>query len=343
MEQKLDQKDFISCYPVWKEALTGKHKGIYTRGVTAWSNYVYYRCVVHAFLEAEKTQAKARLPYGLMNSYRNSFFVSTAIDLRSAIGGEKDSLFGKKGVHSLTAVLRSMAETRITRVGLFKANEIKYEYEDEEMQGSENMQKNYVEMGFGSPLSAWTAWQKSRDLHQIIDKLTSKNAASRSPDDVIPSKVFADAIKNLDYQTKCLTSFVNKHVAHAATQDSIFWESGNVSKISLDDFENTFSALIGTFDMLASELFRWAGYSFRLDVRSKLNAVEESFGVQMGSACLGEKYSELSCKLDNEIRKWRPIDLGDSVPQDLAGLHSPDDLIDWVLVRENILKSKPRL
>jgi hypothetical protein len=276
-----------------------------------------------------------------MNTYSNSFFISTAIDLRSAIGGKDDSLFNKKGVHSLTAVLNSIAKTRITRVGLFEANKIKYEYEADEREGLENLKKSYAEMGFGSPLSACTAWQESRDLHQIIDKLTLKNPASRSPNDIIPSMFFDNVIKNLDHQTKNLTSFVNKHIAHAATQDSINMASEKVSDISLDDFENTFSALIGTFDMLASELFRWAGYSFQLDVRSKLNGVEESFGVQVGSAGLGEKYSELSCKLDNKIRKWRPIALGDSFQHDFSGLQSTDDLIDWVLVREKVLKPKP--
>jgi hypothetical protein len=296
-------------YPEWKQALTGEHKSIWTRGVTAWQDYVYYRCVSQAFAEAAKTPAKDGLPYGLMNTYHQAFYRSLMVELRSAIGGDSDSLLNvRRGEYSIRAVLKSIAETTITRAHLFEANEVEYEYETKKALDEEEIRNALHKEGFGVIPSTYAGWRTSMSLHLTIDRLTGKSEGIRSPNDVIPPKIFLKAEKALKNRTEKLLIFVNKHIAHAATKESIEAESRTVpSRIHAEDIEETFGALIGTFDMLASDLFCWGGYSFRLDVSSKLEGVEKAFGLKPGEANLNRTYQEFSKKFDSELRKWRPV------------------------------------
>lgn len=311
MKNNLKQKSqqFQDFYHQWKQALTGEHKSIWTRGVTAWQDYVYYRCVSHAFSEALKTPAKNELPHGLMNTYHNAFYKSLMMDLRSAIGGNNDDLSDpKKGEYSIRAVLRSIAATTITRADLFDLNGIDYEYESKRTKDEEEIRKAFETPRFGIIHSNYGGWKFSEKLHLTVDRLTGKNAQSRSANDVIPSQLFLDAETALRTRTDKLVFFVNKHIAHAATKESTEAESPTVpSRINTEDLEETFGALIGTFDMLASDLFCWADYSFNLDVSSKLEGVEKAFGLENGTANLNKTYRELTEKFDLKLRKWRPI------------------------------------
>lgn len=308
MEQKPDQKDFISCYPVWKEALTGEHKGIWIRVVQAWHDYLFYRSVCKCFAEAEKTPVKDGLPYGLMNAYHHTFYRSAMVELRSAIGGPNDTLFDSRGEHSLRAVLSSIAATKITRAKLFEANKIDYEFKTKQLLDEEEFRSFIQKQGSGFVPSTYAGWRFSSDLHLTVDKLTATNEHNRSPDDVIPSNIFTDAGKELDKRTQKLTVFINKHIAHAATAESIKVKSQILpSRIEAQDLEDAYGALAGTFDFLASELFCWADYSFNLDVSYKLEGVEKAFGLTKGSANLKMTYREFSDKFNQKLRKWRPI------------------------------------
>lgn len=308
MEQKVDQKDFISCYPVWKEALIGEDKGIWTRVVNAWRDYVFFRSVLNCFAKAKKSRAKDGFPDGLMDAYYRAFFRSAMVELRSAIGGKNDTLFGSNGQHSLRAVLKSIVETRITRANLFEANKIDYEFKTKQLLEEEEICRSMQKQGGGFVPSTYAGWRFSSDLHLTVDKLTATNEHNRSPDDVIPSNIFTDAGKELDKRTQKLTVFINKHIAHAATAESIKVKSQILpSRIEAQDLEDAYGALAGTFDFLASELFCWADYSFNLDVSYKLEGVEKAFGLTKGSANLNMTYREFSDKFNQKLRKWRPI------------------------------------
>jgi hypothetical protein len=296
-------------YSEWKQALTGEHKSIWSRGVTAWQDYVFYRCVCHAFAEAAKTSAKDGLPYGLINTYHQAFYRSLMVELRSAVGGDKDSLFNcKQGEYSIRAVLKSLAETKITRAHLFETNGMDYEYEKKKALDDKEICEALKTEGSGIIPSTHASWKFSYDLHATVDKLTDKTEHSRSPHDIIPPELFSRADNNLKARTEKLLIFVNKHIAHAATKESIEAESRTVpSRIDTVDIEDTFGALVGTFDMLVSDLFCWGYYSFQLDVSSKLQGVEKAFGLEKGTANLNKTYRELTEKFDSKLRKWRPI------------------------------------
>lgn len=307
--ENTDELRLKEAYVAWKQALAGDHKSIWSRGVTAWQDYVYYRCVSTAFEAAAQSPAKHNLPYGLMNTYHSAFYRSLMIELRSEIGGERDKLLkDKHAEHSLSAVLNSIAETKITRAGLFRVNEMEYEYAARKALDEKVIYDALSKEGAGIIPSTHAGWRMSSDLHQRIDELTGKSEQSRSPDDIIPNKIFLDAGCTLRNHTEKLLLFVNKHIAHAATRESIELESRTVpSKIGSEDIEETFGALIGTFDMLSSDLFCWGHYSFSLDVSSKLNGVEKAFGLESGVVDLSNTYRSFTKKLDTKIRKWRPI------------------------------------
>lgn len=296
-------------YPEWKQALTGDHKSIWTRGVTAWQDYVYYRCVSTAFAEATKTTHKDDLPYGLMNTYHQAFYRSLMVELRSAIGGDTDNLLNsKRGEYSMRAVLKSIAETPITRAHLFEINGLEYDYQKRKDLDDEEIRAALDKGGAGIIPATHAGWRFSHGLHLTVDRLTGKDPLSRSTDDVIPADLFLKAESALKTRTEKLLLFVNKHIAHAATEESIKRESKTVpSRIDAEDIEQTFGALIGTFDLLATELFHWGHFSFKLDVSSKLQGVEKAFGLETGSANLIKTYRGFNDRLESELRKWRPI------------------------------------
>lgn len=296
-------------YPEWKQALTGEHKSIWSRGVTAWQDYVYYRCVSFAFAEAAQSSGKEDLPYGLMNTYHQAFYRSLMVELRSAIGGDGDSLLNsKRGEYSIRAVLKSIAETNITRAHLFEVNGMEYEYETKKLLDEKEVRENLEKGGAGIMPSTYASWRFSHDLHITVDKLTGTTAHNRSKEDIIPPVLFLNAESALKARTEKLLVFVNKHIAHAATKESIEAESRTVpSRIDAKDIEDAFGALTGTFDMLASDLFCWGSYSFQLDVSSKLSGVEKAFGLEKGEVDLRKKYREFTNNFETNLRKWRPV------------------------------------
>ena len=307
--ENTDELRLEEAYQAWREALTGEHKSIWSRAVTAWQDYVYYRCISTAFEAASQGSTKQQLPYGLMNTYHTAFYRSLMVELRSEIGGERDKLLkDKHGEHSLSAILNSIADTKITRAGLFRVNGMDYEYAARKALDEKEIYDALSKEGAGIIPSTHAGWRMSSDLHQRIDELTGKSEQSRSPEDIIPNKIFFDAGCTLRNHTEKLLLFVNKHIAHAATKESIELESRTVpSKIGSEDIEETFGALIGTFDMLSSDLFCWGHYSFNLDVSSKLNGVEKAFGLETGVVDLNKTYRDFTNKLDTKIKKWRPI------------------------------------
>lgn len=297
-----------AVYPEWKEALAGKHKPIWSRLVTAWHDYVYFRCVTCAFAKAAKTDTQKRLPYGLINAYHSSFYRAQMVELRSAIGGDRGTLHEKNAEISMRAILRSMAETSILRGQLFELNETDYEYEDKRLLSEMEIKNAFSTTGFGVVPSTYASWRFSRDLHVFIDQLTGKTESTRSKDDQIPAQLFVKAEKSLKRRTQKLLLFVNKHVAHAATSESIARESRRVPRrIVAEDLERTFGALSGTYDMLASDLFGWGHYSFNLDISPKLSGVEHAFGLGVDKAKLQITYRKLNDRFDRRLRMWRPL------------------------------------
>ncbi len=305
----MQQVPLNEAYPEWIKALSGKHKSIWSRSVSAWHDYVFYRCVSGAFSEAAKTEMKDSLPYGLMHAYHQAFYRSIMVELRSAVGGDNDDLLDpKRGAYSIRAVLKSMSRTSIKRAQLFEAASREYEYEEERKLDEQEVKAFHASNASGTVPSNHAKWKLSSDLHEAIDRLCGKNPCTRTPDDLIPRDVFEIANKTLKERTERLSLFVNKHIAHAATEESIEAESRTVpNEINSDDLEETFGALAGTFDMLASDLFSLGHFSFQLDVTSKLKGVEQSFGLRKNSAAFQKKYRELTDKFDLKLRKWRPV------------------------------------
>jgi hypothetical protein len=201
-----------------------------------------------------------------------------------------------------------MSETTILRGQLFDLNGTDYEYENKRLRDKIDIEKAFSTIGFGVVPSTYATWRFSRDLHVLIDQLTGKTESTRSKDDRIPAQLFIKAEKSLKRRTQKLLLFVNKHVAHAATSESIARESRKVPRrIVTEDIERTFGALCGTYDMLASDLFGWGHYSFNLDISAKLSGVENAFGLGVDKAKFRNIYRRLNDRFDLRLRKWRPI------------------------------------
>ena len=304
-----NQTHLKDAYAEWKKALAGPHKSIWSRAVSAWHDYAFFRCVSHGFSEAAKTSRKDDLPYGLMNAYHRAFYKSVMVELRSAIGGDNDSLWNpKNGEYSIRAVLRSMGNFSITRESLFELNEIEYEFESKKRLDEKEFLDFIKSGGSGILPSSHASWHFSKELHDAIDTLCGCDEATRSSQDTIPVEVFQKAESELKNQCGNLLIFVNKHVTHAATQQSI--ETANLrvpDRINAHDIEKAFGALTGTYDMLASDLFRMGHFSFNLDISTRLKGVEEALGQPIGAFRFKEFHHDLTRKFERNLRVWRPF------------------------------------
>jgi|GEM_PF-3954978 len=154
----------------------------------------------YATTDAQGNPEMNKLVHSLINW---SFLKTQTLSIRKLYDGRKD-------VISLRRLINNMKENKafITRENVLSALELPYDYEEAINEGRRTNNSKMKGAGFGSDC-----------IHKNIDLLTGVGPAQRQPNDTVQDGVFNRLNKWLD---KCepIVNFVNKTVAHAATQKS---------------------------------------------------------------------------------------------------------------------------
>lgn len=170
---------------------------------------------------------------GLIHSLIDRGFFTTQI---VGVGRLMDTyeLEGKKGVYSLSGLLKDMQKNRdlLTRKNIFETENLVYDYESiRQTFLSHVAKKDHGEQVPGVPKGY--RWQKSERRHEVIDVLTGTTSQNRQPDDTILDVVFANLFNKASKACREIIDHATKFIAHAATPESRAIANADEIKVTL--------------------------------------------------------------------------------------------------------------
>lgn len=109
----------------------------------------------------------------------------------------------------------------------------------------------------------------SCDRHLAIDRLTHKNASTRTPDDMLPAELFDGLISKLKVATEPILTLANKHTFHAASETSREsdknYEKGMV--LTPAELREAHEVICKTFNFVANDLLNQGEYDLLVERR----------------------------------------------------------------------------
>ncbi len=161
------------------------------------------------------------------------FFDSQLLAIRRLTDGY--SLDGEKGVFSLLSLLNDMKVnvSLMTRINLFLAEGREYNYEA--------LEQRALAYGLKQSRSGQGAYFLPRELdshsvrlrHEQIDVLSKVKEDQRTPNDCIRKDIFDHLINKIKSATDDIKIYVDKNIAHAATQESREYVNADQASITL--------------------------------------------------------------------------------------------------------------
>jgi hypothetical protein len=154
----------------------------------------------YATTDAQGNPELNELVHGLIN---RSYLKTQSLSIRKLYDNRND-------VISLRRLINDMKENKafITRENILSAFELPYDYEEAIKEGHLTNNSKIVAEG-----------AHSENVHKNVDLLAGVEPAQRQPNDTIRDSVLDQLNKLLD-KYKPIVNFVNKIVAHAATEES---------------------------------------------------------------------------------------------------------------------------
>ena len=211
--------DLEEKWASWHQCLEGEDINSIFSQITllTWDAAIFRMIIDARRMQIEANPDQPKISLHLHQFIDRTFFQSQVSCIRRLIEPSKhSSLYGSKGVYSLSALLKDIASVRpkLTRETFFRLRNLPYNYQ-EIIKGENAFVIEQNSRGkFSSRLSPAYDWEDSADAHILFDRLS--NTSQRSPTDIIQERVFKKLVSKLD-SFEHLTKYVDKYIAHAAT------------------------------------------------------------------------------------------------------------------------------
>ena len=136
--------------------------------------------------------------------------------------------------------------------------------------------------------------------HCDIDELTGVPPANRNPNDAVDERIFCELINRLVASTEDIVSLANKHMLHAASEQSRFNDEAYSSDmvVTLADLEHAHSVLCRTFRFISEMLLGDGEYDLLPTVHlGMLDNFENSYMVADMKQRLYERWLSLESRI----------------------------------------------
>lgn len=145
-----------------------------------------------------------------------TFFTSQMSAVRRLV--DTSGIRGARGVYSLDGLLKDMQSNHqlFTREAMFYAMGLEYDYTQIQLDRDEFVRQQYRNGNKSFFIPEKLNWEKNEHLHAQIDRLSGINQNKRTPDDKVPKSLFKNLIARLEADSKDLSKYVDKYIAHAS-------------------------------------------------------------------------------------------------------------------------------
>jgi len=219
----------------WLEALRGEDRHAIVQQLLGMSwDAASFRVVNEARRIAPPAPEGGIQLNGLMHSLINrGFFTTQIVAVRRLMDTYK--LEGKKGVYSLSGLLKDMQKNRylLTRKNIFDAENLAYDYEPIQRKHAEYDAEKVADgqKAYFAPEELW--WERYEDRHKVIDALAGTTSQNRQAADMIQDAVFVNLLHKSEVACEEIVSHAHKFIAHAATPESRAMAKADDIKVTL--------------------------------------------------------------------------------------------------------------
>lgn len=199
----------------------------------------------------------ARLNRPLHDLLNRCFVHSQLLGVRRQLDAPEKS--EKKDINSLYAVIVEMQKQRLlwSRANFFAARGLSLDYAAVKQEEEEAILREFARSGPNKavyPECEMSAWDCKRS-NEDFDRLSMTTAGQRTPNDLVDESVFLNLRARLD-DLKELGIFVNKFIAHAATQGSIMAENASEIRICLEKLAKARETLVRVAQFVSGHMLR---------------------------------------------------------------------------------------
>lgn len=129
---------------------------------------------------------------------------------------------GPRGVNSLYGLIRDIKDSveMLTRENVLQARGYVYDYEPIEQRCRQEAWDEAAAKGERAFFVSQQGWADSKYWHETMDELCGTVPEKRSPHDRPPVGKFDTLLESLRTEGSVVSEYVNKYVAHSATQNS---------------------------------------------------------------------------------------------------------------------------
>lgn len=228
--------NFKSRRDLWIECFSVKDRNSIINQVyqMVWNAGVFKIVNLARKIAPENQQGRKEVS-GLLHHFIDECFFDSQFSAIRRLTDAEPSLEGRKGVFSLFSLLSDMRAnvSSITRENLFLVEGKEYDFRAVEqraaaygLEQSRNGQSAYF-------IPRELDFQTLKLRHEQIDFLSGAKEDHRMPSDCVRVEIFDHLIRKIKVATGNITIYVDKNVAHAATQESRDYKNADRLLITL--------------------------------------------------------------------------------------------------------------
>ena len=218
------KEKFKNKWLKWREAFNGKvPQSVYEQIAYMLIDYLMWKVIN----EGRGILADEANEVHIINGMLHRRFIdlryrdSQALQIRKLVDGAP--LVGKKSVYSLMSIVRQIQECShlLTRENICFAEKVTLSTEQINEERNAYIQKKYNEGDSVCSIPSDLHVEIFEARHRTIDELCGVSANRRTAVDRVCSEVIEEIISNISSGTNNVKDYVDKHVAHAGTSESV--------------------------------------------------------------------------------------------------------------------------
>jgi hypothetical protein len=217
----------------WVDCLRGNDTNSIFNQISTmvWDTAIFRLILEGRQIQIENAPKNPAINGSLHSFIDRNYFASQSAYIRR-LTDDSYSLIGKKGVYSVSALIRDIGNYRsdLTRENYFQLRSMPYDYAEIREKEREFLRTQAVGKAFFVPSEF--DWERIAEAHQLFDRLSGCRYENRQPSDIMLEKVFIRLQEKLAV-CKTITDYVDKFVAHSATPESRSSQNIQASKITL--------------------------------------------------------------------------------------------------------------
>jgi hypothetical protein len=234
-----DKQEFKERWAKWCKCFDNNEVNSINSQITRmlW-DYAIWNLINDSRQYIEKASDGTPLANGVLHNSINKWFFETQMTaIRRLI--DEYGIEGKKGVYSLMSVLNDMIKNAkyLTRENIFELRNLQYDYAPLIEAESKWMNEQITSGAYAYHIPAKLCYEPCADLHKLIDILSRTSEEKREKSDTIDVNFLNRLKEDLSQQCGKFKNIVDKHYAHAATEESRNIINANDLKVTLQEYK----------------------------------------------------------------------------------------------------------